>query len=128
VALNVGNPLFPTAPVGRVGVSIAFQTCVGDGVPASDIGPIDIGTLFLIFPPTPNDVRLRVENLEPPFGNMPRCPRMVLCDAPFYMEICVAGGQAFLNNSGPDCTVAATSTAWSRVRAMFRGSPENHGG
>jgi hypothetical protein len=45
------------------------------------------------------------------------CPVQVLCDAPVYTLVCVAGGVAIIN--GPPCTVAVEETSWSTVKGLY---------
>jgi hypothetical protein len=45
------------------------------------------------------------------------CPVQVLCDAPTYTQICVAGGQAILD--GRPCTVAVEPKSWSQVKSLY---------
>lgn len=117
-ALTYGHPFWPH-PSGT-GVVIGFGGCYGDGVPTDDVGPLLLGTIQLLLAPTPNDVHLQVVPylLVPPD---PPCPFFLTCAGPEQgrFKVCAAGGEAFLNSTGPDCTVAIRETSWSQVKGLY---------
>jgi hypothetical protein len=115
-AITVGHPFFPR-PNGT-GVGIAFPECYRDGVPAGDEGPFLIGTIRLLLAPTPNDVHLRV-TWWPAVPSDPHCPFFNDCTFPGFEKHCAAGGEAFLNNTGPDCDVAVAPVTWGRLKSLY---------
>jgi hypothetical protein len=119
-AISLGNPIFHTTiGDGRPGVVVSFSSCRGDGLPEDDTGPIELGRLIIAGAPTPPDVHLKVEHFElvPPD---PECPTVNNCVSPSFDELCVAGGEAVLNGTGPCGVLAVTARTWSEVKAMYR--------
>jgi hypothetical protein len=120
-AITVGHPYFPR-PFGGggefTGVAIGFADCYRDGVPAGDMGPLLIGTIRLLLAPTPSNVHLRITAAQIVPTDLP-CPVFNDCVFPGLLQHCAAGGEAFLNNTGPDCDVSAQPASWSQVKSLF---------
>ena len=117
---NVGNPIFHTSlGDGRPGVVLTFNTCRGDGIPEGDGGRVELGRLIIAGAPTPREVHLKVEHFEL-VPTDPECPTMLECQSPAFPQVCVAGGEAVLNGTGPCGVVAVTQRTWSEVKALFR--------
>jgi hypothetical protein len=102
-AAIVGNPL-------GAGVNIAFAT----GQP----GPcLNLFTIEVIATTAVSDVVLRVAPHATPSNPAFRCPALFMDWVP-YAEICVDGGEMFLNSSR-DCAVGAAPTTWSKVKRLY---------
>ena len=99
-------------PFGGFGCVTAFDSCV-----VSSQGCLNLFTVFVLPTSARENVRLEVHKdvsiWEPPWD----LPLVYLC-GPVLWSVNVNAGTAILN--GPPCTVSATPTAWSRVKALYR--------
>ena len=68
------------------------------------------------------DVTFRLEPHVNPVGSF-SCPLLVLCDSPFYTQICVESIPCHFNPASPkgcDGTVAVQLRTWSAVKELYR--------
>ncbi len=104
--LTLGNPVV-------FGCNIAFPGCLpGPFVPLYTIQM----TSPVAIPPHTFAIRY---HLNPPHGPEFLCPLLLLCDVHFT-KLCVAGGQAFLNDPARFCAVGVEQQTWTKVKSMFR--------
>ncbi len=106
--IAIGNPVL----VGNGGCDIAFPGCQpGPYVPLYTIqftSPVAIA-------PRTFAIRRHLVVADPIYA----CVLLRLCGGNFT-KLCVAGGQAFLNDPTRACTVGVEQQTWSTVKSMFR--------
>ena len=68
----------------------------------------------------PSNTYLKVVAGTPPGNPNFPCPSLLLCNSPFYTQLCVTGGQFIINPSGRTCNVAVAETTWGAVKGMYR--------
>jgi len=99
-------------PFDGVGCDIAFPTCQADD-------NVLLFTVDLLASTAVSDHYLRVRHRNPPPNPNFPCPLVTECIAPIYDKVCVSGGEAIINPTGPGCTVAVEATSWSRVKSLY---------
>jgi len=101
-SVTTGNPLAGCATIG-------FANCLSTT-------PVLLYTVSFLS--SGGNAALQVRGCDP--GSEPTgCPQLVLCGAPTPVRLCVAGGRMGINR--PEfCAVSVETTAWSRVRALYR--------
>jgi hypothetical protein len=87
------------------------QTGGGNGI-------VHVGTIQFVVFSSINNVRLKVERHTTPSNPTFPCVSHFLCDAPVFTQICVDGGEMYIN--GPSiCTVAVDDRSWSAIKSLY---------
>lgn len=71
----------------------------------------------IAFGSAPPNTVLRVVSRMPPLNPAFDCPMITLCDVNFT-AVCVEGGTAILNPTGP-CLVAVAERAWTEIKRLY---------
>jgi hypothetical protein len=104
--VQIGDPFDGT------GANIAFPTCVP--------GPlVPLFTIDLTATSPVSNHYLSIRRRNPPANPNFACPLVSLC-GPTYPLVCVGGGEAIINPTGPGCTVGVEPASWSRVKNLFK--------
>lgn len=90
----------------RTGTSLAFSTCqTGSCINLLRVDVIPIAPV----PTATVSIEAHPDTAE-------GCPIVELCDLTW---ICVAGGQAIVNDSSHPCTIAVNHSTWSEVKGLY---------
>ena len=104
--LSLGNPI-------GGGCNIAFPACQPG--PYVHLYTIELTAIGLVSPTT-FAVRRHAVCSDCSWP----CALVTKCDAPIFTKVCVAGGQAFLNDPSRACSVGVQMEAWSTVKALYK--------
>ncbi|MFQ5601178.1 MAG: hypothetical protein ACE5G2_11585 [Candidatus Krumholzibacteriia bacterium] len=112
-SIPLGDP-FIAAGDTTGGANIAFP-CVTD----PGTGFVTLYSVNVIPTVPVTDTFLIVGGKLPPTNPLFTCQLVNLCDDPQFTKVCVLGGQAFINPTGPACEVAVAERTWGEIKNLY---------